>query len=74
MGHHEQWLRHSNMAKVCFLKLAEEMQKSGLDEIGGQSYTFIPQILTEFLFCARTVLSSRHMALKKKKPNLPPWN
>lgn len=62
------------MAKVCFLKLAEEMQKSGLEEIGGQSYTFIPQILTEFLFCARTVLSSRHMALKKKKPNFPPWN
>lgn len=53
LGHHEQWLRHSDMTKMCFLQLAEEMLKSGLEEIGEQTYTFIQQIFIEFLFCAR---------------------
>lgn len=41
------------MTKMCFLQLAEEMLKSGLEEIGEQTYTFIQQIFIEFLFCAR---------------------
>lgn len=67
MGHHEQWLRHSNMTKVYFLILAEGMRKWGLEEMGGHIYTLIQQIFIEFLFCARTVLSARHTTWKKKE-------
>lgn len=55
------------MTEVCFLKTVEEMLKWGLEETGGQICTLIQQIFIEFLFCARTVLSSRHSALKKRQ-------
>lgn len=59
------------MIKVCFLKLAEEMLKRGLEEMGGHIPTLIRQLFIEVLFCARTVLSSRNTALKKKTKSSP---
>lgn len=59
-------VRHSNKIRVCFLKLAEEMLKWGLEEVGGHIPTLILQLLMESLFCTRTVLSSRNTILKKK--------
>lgn len=57
VGHPEHWLRRRNTIKVCFLKLAVEMLKGGLEEMGGHIPTLILQLCIEFLFCARTVLA-----------------
>lgn len=57
MGHHEHWLRCRNTIRVCFLKLAAEMLKGGLEEMGRHISTLILQLCIEFLSCARTVLA-----------------